>query len=141
MIETRIKKIFDCLTKDHKYYSSKKLSDAIEVSDKTIQKDIKDLNEILLKNGARIISKRGKGYKFAVTDDTKFSFFLKNDWVKYSFEDDINSNENRIERLLSQFLLTNKYLKSEDLADELIVSRSQIQNDIKEVRRILKNTI
>lgn len=135
MIETREKKIFDILTKDYDFHTSKEIADILNVSYKTIQKDICGLNDILV--GAEIKSKRGAGYKFVIDNQEQFTNFLKNDWVKYSFRKDFNSSvEYRLIYIFIRLLFSDTYIKSADLAEELFISDSQFRLDLRKVREI-----
>ncbi|MDY6019440.1 MAG: BglG family transcription antiterminator [Anaerococcus sp.] len=137
MIETRYKKIFDILTSDYDFHTSDEISQLISVSVKTVQKDINGLNDILV--GARINSKRGKGYIFEILDKPKFTDFLKKDWIDYSFEDeDFNNLAYRIKYILFSLLFSKEYIKIEDLAEELSISSSQLKLDLNKVKEIIK---
>ncbi|MCI5840006.1 MAG: PRD domain-containing protein [Peptoniphilaceae bacterium] len=137
MIETRYKKIFDILTSDYNFHTSYEISQIISVSIKTIQKNINELNNILI--GAKINSKRGKGYIFEIIDKAAFRDFLKNDWIKYSFEDeDFNNSDYRIKYILFILLFNNDYIKIEELALKLLISNSQLKIDLNKVKEIIK---
>ena len=79
MIETRIKEVFDFLTKDYDYHSSEEIGQALELSKKTVQKEISILNSYIEKNGAIVVSEPGKGYQFKILNEDKFKNFLKHD--------------------------------------------------------------
>ncbi|PGH86091.1 PTS fructose transporter subunit IIA, partial [Bacillus anthracis] len=51
------------------------LASRLHVSTKTIQKDIKLLNDILEENGAKIESQRGTGYELEIIQTKKFEEF------------------------------------------------------------------
>ncbi|KAF6583203.1 helix-turn-helix domain-containing protein, partial [Paenibacillus sp. EKM208P] len=48
-----------------------------------------------------------------------------------------SSSEARNRFLMKKLLLTNAYVKLDDLAEILYVSRSTLQNDLKELRKLL----
>ena len=47
MIETRLKQIFDYLTLDYDYHTSKEIGEVMDLSSKTIRKEINQLNSVI----------------------------------------------------------------------------------------------
>ncbi|MDO5047007.1 MAG: PRD domain-containing protein [Anaerococcus sp.] len=140
MIETRTKEIFDYLTSDYIFHTSEEIGKALELSSKTIQKEIRILNSYINGKGAYVESEIGKGYIFKIYDEEKFKDFLKYDWYKYAYFHQENPNKDfRIENILKLLLFSNSYIKQQDLADMFYVSLSQINKDIKKVRKLLKD--
>ncbi|WP_311482284.1 transcription antiterminator [uncultured Anaerococcus sp.] len=137
MKENRIKKIFEILTDDFKDCTANDISKIVNFSSKTVREDIKELNLLLKDNGAIIKSKPGVGYKFIINDKDKFSKFIKEDWPKYALEDDLNSQEYRVNKIILALIIENNYVKSEEFIDLLFISRSQLNLDLKVVREIL----
>ena len=140
MIETRMKQIFDYLTLDYDYHTSKEIGKEMELSSKTIRKEIDLLNSIIKEKGAIIESKPGVGFIFKIKDDDKFKLFLKNDWYKYAYYQQEDGDKNlRYENILRMFLFSNSYIKQHELAEIFNVSESQINKDIPYVRQILQS--
>lgn len=138
MIETRIKQIFDYLTLDYDYHTSKEIGEEMELSSKTIRKEINHLNSVIKDKGAIIESKPGKGFIFKIKNKDKFKSFLKSDWYKYAyFQQDDGSKDIRYENILRMFLFSNSYIKQYELAEIFHVSESQINKDLP----IIKNTL
>lgn len=131
MRESRIKKIFEILTEDFKPYTAKDLATLIDYSSKTIRDDIKQLNNLLFDNGAYIESKSGVGYKFVINDKEKFSIFIQDIWPKYAIEDEMNSQDYRINYIAVKLIRKYDYIKSDDFLDELYISKSQLNMDLK----------
>lgn len=139
MIETRIKQIFDYLTLDYDYHTSKEIGEEMELSSKTIRKEINHLNSVIKDKGAIIESKPGVGFIFIIKDDDKFKLFLKNDWYKYAYYQQEDGDKNlRYENILRLFLFSNSYIKQYELAEVFHVSESQINKDIPYIRQILE---
>lgn len=139
MIETRTKQILDFLTSDYKYHSSEEIGNSVGLSSKSVQKEINILNSIIKEEGAIIKSGLGKGYQFEIIDNDKFRDFLKTDRYKFAYYHQESGNkEIRIESIIKLLLFSNTFIKQQELADMYYVSHSQINKDIKEVRRILK---
>ena len=139
MIETRTKEIFDYLTSDYGFHSSEEIGEELELSSKTVQKEIGILNSFIKDKGAIVESESGKGYQFRILDEDKFKNFLKHDWFKYAYFHQENPNKDfRIESIMKLFLFSNSFIKQQELADMFYVSLSQINKDIKKVRKLLK---
>lgn len=140
MIETRLKQIFDYLTLDYDYHTSKEIGEVMELSSKTIRKEINSLNLVIKNKGAIIESKPGKGFIFKIKNKDKFKSFLKNDWYKYAYYQEEDGDKNlRYVNILRMFLFSNSYIKQYELAEVFHISESQINKDLPYVREILEN--
>ncbi|MFM9280670.1 BglG family transcription antiterminator [Paenibacillus jiagnxiensis] len=121
--------------------NSEYLAKLLNVSSRTIRTDLKELSALLSTHGATIKSLKGAGYQLEIHDEQRFRHLLKQ--LKESEmatpQQISGSSESRHRFLIRKLLLTEEYFKLDDLADLLFVSRSTIQNDIREVRRILKH--
>ena len=140
MIETRLKKIFDYLTLDYDYHTSKEIGEIMELSSKTIRKEINSLNSVIKDKGAIIESKPGRGFIFTIKDKEKFKAFLKNDWYKYAYYQEEDGDKNlRHANILRTFLFSNTYIKQYELAEMFHISESQINKDLPYIRQVLEN--
>ncbi|TDW14714.1 HTH domain-containing protein [Breznakia blatticola] len=128
--------IMEYLTK-HKVATSEAMAQALYVSPKTIQNEIKKLGEILQDYGATIISKQRIGYSLVVNDEKKLHNFMLE--INQEIMNHPMTKEDRIQFQLELLLLNNdKYIKVEDIADQLYISKSSVSQDLKEVRTILE---
>lgn len=122
-------------------HSSIKASDLalkLNVSEKTIRNSIKAIRFELEKNGAQILSSSKSGYELIITDPDLYQSFIKKEISQN--EDDFESSEQRILYILRYFLYhSNNYVKLDDLAEKMHVSKSCINRDIKEVKRLLSD--
>ncbi|OME14834.1 PTS sugar transporter [Paenibacillus odorifer] len=117
------------------------ISKELNVSDRTIRNDLKELQNISSGLGLKIELIRGKGFAAKITDINLFHQEfgdLTSDKISYTTID-FSEQDNRIFYLLNRFLLKNNYIKLATIEDEMFVSKSTIQNDLKEVRKILEN--
>nr|WP_090237580.1 BglG family transcription antiterminator [Lentibacillus halodurans] len=112
-----------------------------QVTSRTTRNDIKNLNMVISEYGAHIHTKMGKGYQLEMTNDNTFRNFLGS-----VLNEEISDNQlipslpdERTAYLIKRFLLSNCYLKLDDLADEIYVSKSTIQNDLKNVKNVLEH--
>ncbi|WP_251514565.1 BglG family transcription antiterminator [Oceanobacillus luteolus] len=121
--------------------TSNDLANTILVTSRTIRNDIKELNDILLQGGGYIKSTRGVGYELVINDEKTFKLFLQKVFNKSNnlANKPPNSPEERVNNIIRKLLLANNYIKLDDIADELYISKSTLQNDLIEVRKILKS--
>lgn len=110
------------------------------VTARTTREDIKDLDALLNNHGAKIISVISKGYTLEIWDKPVFQQYLHSIFVEntLSHVSIPKTPEDRVTYIIIRFLLNDHYLKLDDLADELFVSKSTIQQDIKNVKEILQ---
>ena len=122
------------------FISSELLSTVLGTAPKTIRSNISVINEILLCTGcARINSKTGLGYYLEIIDNQEFSVFFQNFASKYNNYDSIRNMMNaRPIYIMRKLLFSNEYVKVEDLAKDLFVSRVTLEHDLKLVKKILE---
>ncbi|SEO01933.1 PRD domain-containing protein [Amphibacillus marinus] len=138
MKETRLKKILDKLSETSGFITSTELANHFNLSKKTISRDIRELNTLLNKNGAKINAKPSLGNKFEVTDSKLFEEFIRTEWYKHAFEhDDRNNPQYRREYILSELLINKVYVKAEDFMDQLVISRSTFNMDLTRAKDFL----
>ncbi|GEM05298.1 putative licABCH operon regulator [Halolactibacillus miurensis] len=118
--------------------TSQTLAHILDVSSRTVRDDIKELDQTLTNNGATITSTRGKGYTLTIQDDASFRHFLKNH-VYEQHANDFSQPDQRVAYLIERFLLAESHIKTDDLMDEMHVSRSTIQNDLRQVKEQLNS--
>ncbi|WP_077623615.1 BglG family transcription antiterminator [Sediminibacillus massiliensis] len=119
--------------------TSEYLANLNQVTSRTTREDVKHLDELLAGNGASIQPIRGKGYLLETPDEQKFRKFLQ-EVLEDETEDDQsipNLPEERTAYLIKRLLLAEGYLKLDDLADEMHISKSTIQNDLRSAKKIL----
>jgi lichenan operon transcriptional antiterminator len=120
--------------------TSEYLANVIQVTSRTIRNDMKELDALLTENGAAIRAVRGTGYELIIHDHELFRTLLKE-----IFQTDSPKSkgiptlpEERADYLIKRLLLSEGYVKLEDLAEELYISKSTIQNDLRTVKKRLK---
>lgn len=139
MLNVRMNNILGELMAADKVITSEYLANIIQVTSRTIRNSIKELNALLLQHGAEIKSVRGTGYELKIYNDGMFKNFLSE-----LSGDTLNCGsvptlpEERIHFLIRRLLLSDKYLKLEELADELFISKSSIQNDLRDAKKVLE---
>ncbi|WP_442636876.1 BglG family transcription antiterminator [Rossellomorea marisflavi] len=134
-MNTRFKRILKELMAIDGLVTGSHLAGVSNVSSRTVREDVKQLNECLEGHGAVIRAVRGRGYTLEVGDDAAFRTFLQ-ELLEVSTDMPVVP-EQRVGYLIRCFLQTDGYLKIQDLADEIHVSFSTLQNDLKDVKDIL----
>lgn len=108
------------------------LGKQLGVSTRTLRNDILHINQEI-SSCATIFCERGSGYSININDEDLFLSFMK----KESHEE--LSGEERIDYIIIELLSSDDGVKMEDLAESLYISRSQLKNDMVEVRGKLAN--
>ncbi|AXI10279.1 PTS fructose transporter subunit IIA [Oceanobacillus zhaokaii] len=141
MLSSRMRLILKDLLSTKSPITGNDLANIIQVTSRTIRNDIKELNEILLQNGGFIKSTRGIGYELEIKNSKIFKLFLQEISENATFlaSKTPNSPEARAIYIVRKLLLANNYIKLDQIADELYISKSTLQNDLIEVRKKLKS--
>ncbi|MFD4704989.1 BglG family transcription antiterminator [Gottfriedia sp. NPDC058432] len=115
------------------------LSKFANVSSRTIRADIKMLNVFIREHGAVIQSYRGNGYQLEILDDHSFYSFIQTYHQKNigNHSDVPIDHKGRVLYILRKLLGSPDYIKLEDLAEEIYVSKSTVNNLIKDVKKLL----
>ncbi|WP_440897648.1 BglG family transcription antiterminator [Amphibacillus sp. Q70] len=138
-LSKRQKDILLYLTKMKKPITSQWMAKELEVSSRTIRNDIKFIQQSSESVGFTIESIRGQGYVLNIFNQMLFKPLLEqleNEHDEKS--EDFVDQSGRVLYMLRRLLLEKNFIKLEDFIDEIYVSMSTIQNDIKMVKQILK---
>ncbi|MFD1362388.1 BglG family transcription antiterminator [Lentibacillus salinarum] len=136
-MNTRLQQIIQQLLTTDELQTSSELATALQVSSKTIRTDIKEISKLLNNDIAYIESHRGKGFRINVINEDGFKQFLQKT-VEKNNQVVPTEPENRIQFLIERLLLQSSYIKMDDLAEELFISRSTLQTDLKNVREVME---
>ncbi|MGX8834294.1 BglG family transcription antiterminator [Amedibacillus sp. YH-ame6] len=122
------------------YMKSEELCAGLSISPRTLRDDITKYNIEFRKNGLMIDSKHGTGYRLQIIDESAYHLFIAS---LLKEEEDSQRllpvyPEDRINYLIKLLLSNDDYVKLDDVADEIFISRSTLQNDMKEVRERLR---
>ncbi|MBJ7895098.1 transcriptional regulator LicR [Bacillus atrophaeus] len=135
MLHGRLREILRLLMAADAPVTSSVIAANLKVTSRTVRNDIKELQDILSQQGAVVHSVRGSGYQLHIQNEQKFRGLL---------QDVFQQNkglpvfpEERISYLMKRLLLTEHYLKLDSLAEELFISKSTLQTDLKEVKKRL----
>ncbi|NPC94591.1 transcription antiterminator [Bacillus sp. WMMC1349] len=136
MMNNRFKFILGELMAVDTPLTSHYFANQLNVTSRTIRSDVKELNQFLYRDGAFIQSIRGVGYQLSIENNARFQQFLQH-MFQGGLKHPVFPNE-RILYLFKRLLLTDEYVKLENLADDLYVSKSTVQHDMREIRKRLK---
>ncbi|PXW92222.1 lichenan operon transcriptional antiterminator [Streptohalobacillus salinus] len=136
-MQNRINTILQELIAKDEPMTGDALAALLDVSSRTIRDDIKQLDYALADQGAYIKSTRGLGYTLIIEDEHAFRLYLQR-FTQSEQEDDFTQPDQRVRYLIHRFLLAEQYLKLDDLIEEMHISRSTIQSDLRQVKEQLR---
>ncbi len=135
--------ILELLKKSDRPMTSSQIAVLMEISSRTVRNEIKEINQILEKYGAKIISKNGLGFVLTIYDENKFQEFLK-EFVQTGIKklNIIPSNpQDRVGYIISRILHTSlkvgEKIEWYDLEEELHIGSTTLRNDFNTVREVL----
>lgn len=139
MFSKRQIEILSSLMKAKEPVTAEWIAKELGVSDRTIRNEIKAVQPECPKVGIFIESIRGKGYQLQIIDHPLFlsEFSQLTQETNDEMANDFSNQNERVLYLLKQLLLKKEPIKLESFEDEMFVSKSTIQNDLKTVRQIL----
>lgn len=124
----RQKKLLSILNVQHGVETGKALAARLGVSERTIRNDIREINQQLEPYDIRILPLHGKGYTLSIRDRAVF-LELFSDHENYITKDD------RIRTLMFRLLRENDWVDLGDLEDEMYVSRTTLESDLKTIKK------
>ncbi len=116
-------------------HTNESLARLFDVSERTIRNDIHDINEKLEAYKALVHREASRTISLIINNEELFKEFMQ----EYLNQDERIpvEPEDRVFYLIRKFLLNPEYLKIDDVAQELYVSRSTVLKDLKDVKVIL----
>lgn len=135
----RISLLIKMLSKYQHPISSAMICEELKIKPRTLRDDIARSKDDLLLNGIEILSKHGVGYQLSILDEDKYYAFIKSLLKKEQqrhFVLPVDTDE-RVNYLIRTFLSSDEYLKLDDVADDIFISRSTLNNYLKLVREEL----
>lgn len=128
--------ILQMFVSTNKPLTSDEVAYTLSLSSKTIRKKINELNVILSNHGASISMRKGVGYYLEISDDELFSRF-KYESTLVSDVEGLSKSKNELADLIVALLSQADYIKADDLAELIFVSKSKLTQLLNEVRAIL----
>lgn len=131
----RKKEIILFLLRNKEFISTEKLGKILKVSNKTIQKDLKELQPVLKQYNSELERKTGKGVllKIAESDKKRLEEYLEIKII--NFEE--HSPKER-QRIIIAKLFFDKIWTISEICNELYITRNSIAKDIDDIEHWLK---
>ncbi len=136
MFSRRQEQIIYYLLKEVHVVSTVTLCTFFSVSERTLRKDIHDINLQFKQSGMEILHIRSKGYLIPEQDRGKIKKVLI-DNEKYAI-DQPETQEERILYILFALLWEREYISLEKIASEIYVSKTTLYTDFQRVKSYLK---
>ena len=127
-LHARQKRLLSVLNKKRGAASGKELAASLNVSERTVRSDIKEINEQLAQYGISINPLYGKGYSLSIQDRRVFVEL-------FSERESYVSRDDRVRTLLIRLLRESDWCELGNLEDEMFVSRTTLENDLKTVKK------
>lgn len=132
----RLNMMFNHIRKNE-YTPVSSLQSLLNITDRTIRNDILEINDTLSACGALVKLKRNYGYYIEITDDEKYSDFLKT----FEHSDDkkmnIDTSEERIKYILNELLSSEDFVSMDELSETVFISKNTLNKYIKTIKNIV----
>ncbi|WAA10129.1 BglG family transcription antiterminator [Fervidibacillus albus] len=138
-LSKRQKDILLFLSKSKEPVTSSWVAKQLGVSDRTVRNELKQLQQTMQELGFSIESTRGKGYVLNIIDDERFFNIIHHTSAEEShLAGDFADKDTRVLYILRRLILEKDFIKLENFADEMFVSMSTLQKDLKHVKEYLE---
>ena len=127
-LSSRHKLILTYMNGKHSVVPGRELAERLRVSTRTVRFEVSEINDILKNDGISIEAVSGKGYRLSVTDRALFHELISDRNI-------IHTKEDRIVYLIMRFISSDDWVDIPQLEDEMFVSRTTLENDIREIRK------
>lgn len=135
-MDKRLKQVLEELTTET-YRTSAEVAKALGISEKTVRTRIKELNHILEKNGAVLVSRQRLGIMIKIFNQEQYSLFCQKLSEKIQEQIPVTPEE-RVDFILTYLLCHDNFIRIEDLGDMMYVSKNTLANDIKRAEAYLQ---
>lgn len=138
-LNNRLKEIIKELLANDEPVTSDYLSKFLGVTSRTIRNDITLLNQELGKIGVKIDAQRGVGYFIEPKPDREIKELIEELFQLNQISDsDLPVlPEERVLYILKSIIMADNFITIEQIANELYVSKSTVDNDLKQVETLL----
>ncbi len=139
-MDRRFIQLFKILSRQNDYIKSQELCEQLKIRPRTLREDLRIYKDIFEKQaGCYVKSRPHVGYILHIFNSEAYNLFLKQLLLEESKNQFIIPvcQEERINYIIRYFLSHLDFIKLDDLASEIYVSRSTLNVDIKEVKKRL----
>ncbi|WP_416327479.1 BglG family transcription antiterminator [[Eubacterium] hominis] len=117
------------------FLTSRFFADKYDISIRSVKNDLSIIRQELEdQDFIELESMPSKGTKMILLDEEEYHQYMQD----MQGEDDLNSKDNRIHKILEILLETKKYYTVQHLADRFFISKSTFLKDLKQVKQILQ---
>lgn len=135
----RIRQLIELLRQAQKPLNSQEIGAKLGIKARTLRVDIARYREDLAEDGLLLLSRQGRGYELIILDGDKCAALLR------SFHPTAPCRQaapprtlpERVNFLIRTLLAADDYRRLDEIADEMCVSRSTLNNCMKEAREAL----
>ncbi|WP_375178692.1 BglG family transcription antiterminator [Enterococcus rotai] len=117
--------------------TTKELAETFQVSVRTIKYDLENVRDWFNEQNVLLQTRRNKGIWLEIPDSERLT--LKNEIIEVERFETYPDQELRVNQLIFRLLLAQSALTSQELADELQVSRNTIINDLDRVDELIQH--
>lgn len=136
LIDGRLLKLL-MLANQKEYSTLEDFAETIGVSTRTIRTYIEQLNYTLTAQLAQLVYTKGKGYKLKVYKQEQLQELINNSLYKESSVLFLNDPEERMKYVMKRLINSDTPITIDDLAQEISVGRTTLNNDLKKLSRKL----
>ncbi len=137
MNDRRLSLLMDMLS-ESEFQTAKSFADKLHLSTKTVRNLLKELNKIIKRHGAIIVSKPGAGFCLQVNERKVWKQF-KNSYLKQFDKKNLpQTSQERIQYLLEYLIHSTDYVKLDDLSELMYISKRTLSNYLKSIEKIIK---
>lgn len=133
--DIRKNKMFNLLEENQYKLNGEKIGQLLSVSDRTVRKEIKEMNEIGKDHGFLIKNMRGEGLYLDVFNHQNFLRFKKSNSSSPLYFD--NTREGRMKQFIFILLNEHQFITLEELAEKMYVGRTTLSHELNEIRTLL----
>lgn len=126
-LHDRQRRLLYLLNCEHGMITGKDLALKLGISERTVRNDITQINEKMAEHQLEILAVRGKGYALKVGSRKVFHEL-------FSSNNGMLTREDRIKFLIMKLARTSEWCDLLELEDDLFVSHTTLENDIREIR-------
>ena len=124
----RQKQIISILNGSHSVETGRSLASRLGISERTVRNEVREINSRLSASGIRIVAHHGKGYTLEVTNRPLYLEL-------FSQQENYLTREDRIRTLILLLLETEGWYDLGDLEDDMLVSRTTLESDLRTVKK------
>jgi lichenan operon transcriptional antiterminator len=140
VLSSRLKSLIIELLSHKEPVTSEYLAKVLGVTSRTIRNDVKTLNLEFKKIGIQIEASRGVGYYIDSAIGQQVTELIEELFMLQESEQGKAPvlPEERVLYILKSIIMADDFIATEELANELFVSKSTVDNDLKQVEKLLE---